>query len=85
MEEYRERGMIPTSAVERQDVTMNAWQMIVATYDAELADGKDTFSRKTQKSVEEEYVTYVMGTLSGGDSVFDTLGFWKVRFFQNSS
>jgi hAT family C-terminal dimerisation region len=81
MEEYRERGNpIATSAAEHQDVAMDAWQMMIATYDAELADGKETFTRNTQQSVKEEYATYVMGALSG-DSVFDTLGFWKVRSF----
>jgi hypothetical protein len=58
---------------------MDAWQRIVADFDAEMADGKATFSRKPiQQSMVEEYSTYVMGALSAR-STFDTLGFWKVR------
>ena len=80
MEEYREQYK-PTAmlAAEHQEVVMDAWQRIVADFDAEMADGKATFSRKPiQQSVVEEYSTYVMGALSAG-STFDTLGFWKVR------
>ena len=83
MEEYREQGKpAATSAAEHQDVVMNSWQMIVADFDREMADGKDTFTRKsTQQSVQEEYSTYVMGALSAG-STFDTLGFWRVNLLQ---
>jgi hypothetical protein len=67
------------TAAEHQEVVMDAWQQIVADFDAEMADGKATFSRKPiQQSVVEEYSTYVMGALSAG-STFNTLGFWKVR------
>ena len=80
MEEYREQNMpTATSTIEHQDVVMDAWQMIVADFDAEIADGKETFGQKpTQQSVKEEYSIYVMGALSAGSTV-DTLGFWKVR------
>lgn len=84
MEEYRERDTpTTTSAAEQDDVPVDAWQMMVADFDAEMADGKETFSRKPaqQQSVQEEYSIYVMGALSAG-STFDTLGFWKVRFLQ---
>jgi hypothetical protein len=58
---------------------MDAWQRIAADFDAEMVDGKATFSRKPiQQSMVEEYSTYVMGALSAR-STFDTLGFWKVR------
>jgi hypothetical protein len=85
MEEYREQNMPEaTSATEHQDVVMDAWQMIVADFDAEMADGKVTFGQKpTQQSVQDEYSIYVMGALSAGSTV-DTLGFWKVRYLQNS-
>jgi hypothetical protein len=63
------------SATEHQGVMMDAWQWIVADFDAKMADGKATFSRKpTQQSMVEEYSTYVMGALSAG-STFNTLGF----------
>ena len=82
MEEYWEDDE-PTaiSATGRPTVEMDAWQLAVANFDAELADGKDTFKRKTTiKTVQEEYSIYVMGALSAG-STSDTLGFWKVRCF----
>ena len=70
-----------TSATEHQDAVMDAWQIIVANFDAEISDGKETFGRKAaQQSVEEEYSIYVMGALSAGSTV-DTLGFWKVSSF----
>jgi hypothetical protein len=80
MEEYQQRKMpAVTSVIERQDVVMDAWQMIVADFDAEMADGKETFGRNpTQQSVKEEYSIYIMGALSAG-SMVNTLGFWKVR------
>jgi hypothetical protein len=80
MEEYQEQYKpTATSAAEHQEVVMDAWQRIVADFDAEMADGKATSSRKPiQQSVAEEYSTYVMGALSAG-STFNTLGFWKVR------
>ena len=84
MREYWEQ-YTPTamSAAEHQDVAMNAWQMIVADFDAEMADRKETFARNpSQQSVQEEYSIYVMGALSAG-STFDTLGFWKVRFLRS--
>jgi hypothetical protein len=83
MEEYREKNMpAATSATEHQDPVMDAWQIIVANFDREISDGKETFGRKTsQQSVEEEYSIYVMGALSAGSTV-DTLGFWKVSFLQ---
>jgi hypothetical protein len=83
MEEYRERDKpTVTSATEHENVSLDAWQMIVADFDAEMGDGKDTFTRKhTQQSVQEEYSIYAMGALSAG-STFDTLGFWKVRFLK---
>lgn len=85
MEQYREQGKpAAASAAEHLDVTMNSWQMIVADFDREMADGKETFTRKpTQQNVQEEYSTYVMGALSAG-STFDTLGFWRVSFFTYS-
>ena len=81
MQKYREQDKpTPTSPAEHQDVPMNAWQMMVAGFDTEMADGKETFTRNpTQQSVQEEYSIYVMGALSAG-STFDTLGFWKVCF-----
>jgi hypothetical protein len=84
MEDYRQR-ILPaaTSIVEKQDIEMDAWQRMVAHFDAEISDGKETFGRKpTQQSVQEEYSIYVMGALSAGSTV-DTLGFWKVSFLQN--
>ena len=58
---------------------MNAWQLMVANFDAELADGKSTFNQNTiELDLLEEYSTYSMGALSAG-SISDTLGFWKVR------
>jgi hypothetical protein len=80
MEKYWEQYK-PTaaSAAEHQEVVMDAWQQIVADFDAEMVDEKATFSRKPiQQSMVEEYSTYVMGALSAG-STFNTLGFWKVR------
>jgi hypothetical protein len=76
MEGYREQYKpTATSAAEHQEVVMDAWQQIIADFDAEMADGKATFSRKPiQQSVVEEYSTYVMGVLSAR-STFDTLGF----------
>jgi hAT family C-terminal dimerisation region len=72
-----------TSVIECQDVVMDAWQMIVADFDAEMADGKKTFGRNpTQQSVKEEYFIYIMSALSAG-SMVDTLGFWKVRIYHN--
>jgi hypothetical protein len=56
---------------------MDAWQMIVTDFDAEMADGKETFGRKpTQQSVQEEYLIYIMGALSAG-SMVDMLGFGR--------
>jgi hypothetical protein len=84
MEKYRQRK-IPavTSVIEHQDVVVDAWQMIIADFDAEMVDGKKTFGRNpTQQSVKEEYSIYVMGALSAGSTV-DTLGFWKVRIYHN--
>jgi hypothetical protein len=72
-----------TSVIEHQDVVMDAWQMIVADFDADMADGKETFGQNpTQQSVKEEYSMCVMGALSAG-SMVDTLGFWKVRIYYN--
>lgn len=83
MGEYRERDKpTATSDAEHENVAMDAWQRIVADFDAEIADGKETFTQKrTEQSVKEEYSIYAMGALSAG-STFDTLGFWKVRFLQ---
>jgi FPC/CPF motif-containing protein YcgG len=80
MEDYRQQYMpAATSVIEKQDVQMDAWQRMVADFDAEIADGRNTFGRKpTQQSVQEEYSIYVMGALSAGSTV-DTLGFWKVK------
>lgn len=80
MEEYRKHDKpAAASAVEQQDVAMNAWQMMVADFDAEMGDGKETFTQKpTLQSIQEEYAIYVLGATPG--STFDTLGFWKVRF-----
>jgi hypothetical protein len=81
MEEYREDKPTATSTVKNQ-VVMDAWQMIAAGFDAEMADGKDTFTQKpTQQSVNDEYTIYAMGALSA-KSTSDVLGFWKVRFLQ---
>lgn len=86
MEEYREQDK-PTaiSAKGHESAALNAWQLMLAEFDAELADGKGTFEQNTsQRSVQEEYSIYVMGALSAG-STFDPLGFWKVQpFLQNS-
>jgi hypothetical protein len=72
-----------TSVIERQDVVMDAWQMIVADFDAEMADGKETFGQNPiQQSVKEEYSIYIMDALSTG-SMVDTLRFWKVRIYHN--
>jgi FPC/CPF motif-containing protein YcgG len=80
MEDYRQQYMpAATSVIEKQDVQMDAWQRMVADFDAEIADSRNTFGRKpTQQSVQEEYSIYVMGALSAGSTV-DTLGFWKVK------
>lgn len=85
MEEYREQNKpTVTSAVEHQNVVLDAWEVIVAGFDLELADGKETFGRNTtQQSVQEEYSIYVTGALSAG-STTDTLAFWKVSYLQNS-
>ena len=82
MEEYWERDKpTATSAKEDEDVALNAWQLMLADFDADLADGQETFNRNAiQQSVQEEYSIYIMGALSAG-STFDTLGFWKVRYF----
>lgn len=84
MDEYREKNMpAVTSATEHQDAEMDAWQIIVANFDREISDGKETFGRKVaQQSVEEEYSIFVMGALSAGSTV-DTLGFWKVSVLQS--
>jgi hAT family C-terminal dimerisation region len=84
MEEYWQRKMpAVTSVIEHQDVVMDAWQMIVADFDAEMADGKEIFGRDpTQQGVKEEYSIYFMGALSAG-SMVDTLGFRKVRIYHN--
>jgi hypothetical protein len=44
MEEYQERDD-PTalSVKEQEDNPLNAWQLMVAEFDAKLADGKSTF------------------------------------------
>src|SRR5271154_7203657 len=70
MQKYREQDKpTPMSPAENQDVPMNAWQMIIAGFDAEMADGKETFTRNpTQQSVQEEYSIYVMGALSAGST-----------------
>lgn len=80
MGEYRDQDTPAAAlATERSDVMMNAWQRMVAEFDADIADGKETFGLKpTEQSVEEEYSIYVMGALSAGSTV-DTLGFWKVK------
>jgi hypothetical protein len=47
MEKYREQYKpTATSAAEHQEVVMDAWQRIVADFDAKMADGKTTFNRK---------------------------------------
>ena len=81
MEEYREQDRpAATADAEPQEVVMDAWQTIIADFDAEIADGNETYRWKaTEQSVEEEYSIYIMGALSAG-STFDTLGFWKVRY-----
>ena len=86
MGEYRDQDMPAAAlATERSDVVMNAWQRMVADFDAEIADGKATFGQKqTEQSVQEEYLIYVMGALSAGSTV-DTLGFWKVKISPISS
>jgi hypothetical protein len=86
MEEYLEQDRpAAVSDAEHQEVVLDAWQMIVADFDAEISDGKETFGWKaTQQSAQEEYAIYVMGALSAG-STLNTLGFWKVRkIFTNS-
>lgn len=80
MEEYRELNKpTATTAAEQQDVILDAWQMIVADFDAEMADRKETFAQNpTQPSVDDEYNIYTSGALSAG-SIVGTLGFWMVR------
>lgn len=78
MEEYREHDSIAVSATENQNIPVTAYQLAMAAFDRELADGKQTFNRNPrQQSVQQEYATYVMGALPS----FDILGFWKVRYF----
>ena len=86
MEEYQEQNKSTvTSAVEHQNIVMDAWQLIVADYDREIGDCKETFgTNPTQHSVEKEYSTYIIGALSTG-TMSDTLGFWKVGYLQNST
>lgn len=84
MEEYRERNMPAAASVaEQRDVAhMGIFQMLIAGFDAEMADGKETFAQKPAlQSVQEEYSIYSMGALSAG-SIPDTLGFWKVSLLQ---
>ena len=86
MGEYQDQDMPATAlATEQFSVVMNAWQRMVADFDADIADGKATFGQKpTQQSVQEEYSIYVMGVLLAGSTV-DTLGFWKVKISAISS
>lgn len=37
--------MTTTSATEHEDVTIDAWQVIVAAFDAQIADGKKTLPK----------------------------------------
>jgi len=80
MEKYRELDKpTATSAAEQEDVVLDAWQIIVANFDAEMADGKETFTRNpTQQSVDDEYSIYASGALSAGSTV-GTLGFWTTH------
>jgi hypothetical protein len=57
MEEYREENMPdPTSAMQCQDVMMDPWQMMVANFDAEMADGKETIGRNLPNKVFEKNI-----------------------------
>jgi hypothetical protein len=87
MEKYREHDKpAAMSVAEHRDVAMDAWQRIVADFDAEIGDGKGIFTQRssTQQSIEDEYIAYVTSTPSSG-SVFDTLAFWKVSIYSTSS
>lgn len=84
MEEYRAHEPTATSAAGLHNIAMNPYQLAMANFERDLADGKQTFNRNPgQESVQQEYSTYVMNALPN----FDTLGFWRVRVlrhFQNS-
>ena len=80
MEEYRERDKpTATSAKEDEDVALNTWQLMLADFDADLADGQETFNQNAiQQSVQEEYSIYIMGALSAGSTLESAI------FLQNS-
>lgn len=86
MEKYRASSVDSGATVEMQanatqfTPALDGWQNFVAEFEDELDDGKATFSRRevtVQKTVEEEYSTYVMGAPSSG-TMLDTLKFWQV-------
>jgi hypothetical protein len=90
MEKYRTSSVNSGNATEDMQANatqfmsaVNPWHDIVAGYDAELDDGKATFSREAtvQQTVEEEYSTYVMGAPSSGTTL-DTLKFWQVSILE---
>ena len=60
---------------------LDGWHDFIADYEDGLDDGKATFSRRreatVQQTVEEEYSTYVMGAPSSG-TMLDILKFWQV-------
>jgi hypothetical protein len=89
MEKYRASDINSGSAAAEMQTSviqstsaLDAWQDFIAEYEAELDDGKATFSQDTavQQTVEQEYSTYVMGAPSSG-TMLDTLNFWQASTF----
>lgn len=75
MEKYRASSMDSGSTAEEMQISgiqstsaLDAWQEFFAKYEADLNDGKATFSHDTtvQQTVKQEYSTYVTGALSSG-------------------
>jgi hypothetical protein len=84
MESYRARKVpggiaANTQVTTEQPAVLNAWQNLIANFEAELNDGQATFTQETtvQQTVEQEFSTYVMGARSSGTTL-DTLKFWQV-------
>jgi hypothetical protein len=63
MEEYRQQKMpAVTSVIEHQDVVMDAWQMIVADFDAEMADAKIPPNKVLKRNIPyTSWVHYLLG------------------------
>ena len=60
-------------------IALDAWQEFIVDYKAKLGDCKAMFAHiPNQQSMDKEYSTYTIGTLSAG-STSDTLGFWRVK------